>query len=35
MNDPEEIDWSLPIGLAIIFIVTFILTITGNLPDGI
>jgi hypothetical protein len=32
MTDP---DYSLPIGLAIIFIVAFILTVTGNLPDGV
>jgi hypothetical protein len=32
MTDPDN---SLAIGLAIIFIVAFILTVTGNLPEGV
>jgi hypothetical protein len=35
MNDPEEIEWALPVGFAIINIIALILTLTGNLPDGV
>jgi hypothetical protein len=35
MNNQEEIGWALPIGLVLIMIISLILALTGNLPDGV
>ena len=35
MNDPQEPGWALPVGFLLMMIITFILAITGNLPDGV
>jgi hypothetical protein len=35
MNNPEQPDYSLPIGIGIFFIIIFIMFVTGNLQDGI
>jgi hypothetical protein len=35
MNDLEKPEWPLPIGLVLIMIISLILALTGNLPDGV
>jgi hypothetical protein len=35
MTDPEEPSWALPVGFVLIMIISLILAITGNLPDGV